>query len=123
MTGPRDGHAVAAVMAGVMPTVAAAIRQAQAEQRAAMLAGRDALPVEVRVIVYNLMRPAADALVGAFAALHHARGKALADAERGQHLGYCLGLIDAAAQRRELEHGEFAVLSGYAVRLAAEGAQ
>lgn len=121
MSGPRAGHA--AVMAGVLPTLAAAIRQAEAAQRAELLAGRGVLPVEVRVIVDTLIRPAADALVVAFAALYHARRKALGDAERGQRLGYCLGLIDAAAQRRELEHGEFAVLSGYAVRLAAEGGQ
>lgn len=120
MTAARDGHASAAALAGALPSFAAAIRQAEAEQRAALLAGRDVLPVEVRVCLDSLMRPAADALVLAFAALHSTRGQYLGDAERGLRLGYCRGLIEAAAQRRELEHGEFVVLNSYASRLAVE---
>lgn len=120
MTAPRDGHAAVAFLAGALPSFAAAIHQAEAEQRAALLAGRDVLPAEVRVCLDSLMRPAADAVVLAFDALRSARGQYLGDAERGLRLGYCRGLIEAAAQRRELDHGESVVLNSYASRLAAE---
>lgn len=116
MNDSRDGHAPGGTLVGVSPTFAQAMQRAASEQHDAIVAAYAAAPVEVRAILEGLIPPVADTLALALEQLRDARRDPL-HFGGGQQLGYCRGLIDAAAQRRELDHGEHMLLSSYSTRL------